>query len=124
MPLINCEISLDLNWSENCVKVATNVADQDTKFSITDIKPYVPVVTLLAQDNAKLIEKLKPGFKIKINRNKYQPKVSTERQNQYLDFLINPDFQGVNRILVSPFENEAQRTSYKRYYLLTTEKKL
>ena len=104
--------------------MATNVADQDTKFSITDIKPYVPVVTLLAQDNAKLIEKLKPGFKIKINRNKYQPKVSTERQNQYLDFLINPDFQGVNRILVSPFENEAQRKSYKRYYLLTTEKKL
>ena len=98
MPLINCEISLDLNWSENCVKVATNVADQDTKFSITDIKPYVPVVTLLAQDNAKLIEKLKPGFKIKINRNKYQPKVSTERQNQYLDFLINPDFQSESKV--------------------------
>ena len=98
MPLINCEISLDLNWSENCVKVATNVADQDTKFSITDIKPYVPVVTLLAQDNAKLIGKLKPGFKIKINRNKYQPKVSTERQNQYLDFLINPDFQSESKV--------------------------
>ena len=36
MPLINCEITLDLNWSENCVIVATNVADEVTTFSITD----------------------------------------------------------------------------------------
>ena len=28
MPLINCEITLDLNWSENCVIVANNVAAQ------------------------------------------------------------------------------------------------
>ena len=27
MPLINCEINLDLNWSENCVIVATGVAN-------------------------------------------------------------------------------------------------
>ena len=41
---------------------------------------------------------------------KYQPKVSTERQNQYLDFLNDPTFQGVNRLFVLSFENEAQRT--------------
>ena len=46
MPLINCEIILDLNWSENCATVATNVAAQATTFLITDIKLYVPVVTL------------------------------------------------------------------------------
>ena len=34
----------------------------------------------------------------KINRNIYQPKLSPERQNQYLDFLIDPSFQGVNRL--------------------------
>ena len=43
MPLINYEINLDLNWSENCVIIANN-ADQDT-FSITGTKLYVPVVS-------------------------------------------------------------------------------
>ena len=55
MPLINCEITLDLNWSENCFIVATNLADQGATFSITDTKLYVPFVTLLTQDNAKLL---------------------------------------------------------------------
>ena len=40
MPLINCEITLDLNWSENCVIVATNVAAEAATFSITDTKLY------------------------------------------------------------------------------------
>ena len=38
MPLIDCEINLDLNWSENCVIVATNIAAQAITFSITDTK--------------------------------------------------------------------------------------
>ena len=108
MPLINCEITLDLNWSENCVILATNVAAQATTFSITDVKLYVPVRTLSTQDNAKLLELFK--FKRTINWNNYQTKVSTERQNQ---ILIDPNFQGVNRLLILSFENEAQRTSYK-----------
>ena len=66
------------------------------KFKITDTKLYVPVVTLSTQDNAKLLEQLKSGFKRTSNWNKYQSKISTEAQNQYLDFLINPSFQGVN----------------------------
>ena len=55
MSLINCEITFDLNWSENCVIVATNAVTQATTFSITDTKLYVPVVTLSTQDNAKLL---------------------------------------------------------------------
>ena len=47
-----------------------NNANQATTFSITDTKPYVPVVTLSTQDNTKLIEQLKSGFKRTINRNK------------------------------------------------------
>ena len=46
MPLINCEINLDLNCSENCVIVATDVAAQATTFSITVKKLNVPVVPL------------------------------------------------------------------------------
>ena len=63
MHFINSEINLDLNWSENCVIVATNVAAEAATFSITDTKLYVPVVTLSIQDNAKLLEQLKSGFK-------------------------------------------------------------
>ena len=63
MSFINSEINLDLNWSKNCVIVATNVAAEAATFSITDTKLYVPVVTISIQDNAKLLEQLKSGFK-------------------------------------------------------------
>ena len=55
MPLINCEVNLILTWSENCVIVYTNDANQCATFTITETKPYVPVVTLSTQDNAKLL---------------------------------------------------------------------
>ena len=48
-------------------------------------------------ENAELLELLKSGFIRTINRNKYEPKVTLEQQNRYLDFLINPVFQGINR---------------------------
>ena len=64
---------------------------------------------------------MKSGFKRTINWNKHQAKVSTERVNRYLDFLIDPSFEGVNRVFALPFEDQAQRTSYKRYYLSTIE---
>ena len=53
---------------------------------------------------------LKYDFKRAINWNKYQPRVSPKRQNQYLDFLIDSRFQSVKRRFVLSFENEAQRT--------------
>ena len=120
MPSINFEINLDLNWSKKCVIVVSN-ADQKTKFSITDTRPCVPVVTLPTQYNAKTLEKLKCGFKRTINWSKYQLKVSTEEPNQYLDYLIDPSFQGVNRLFVLSFETNEHRTSYKRYFVLTVE---
>ena len=87
------------------------------KFAITDAKLYVPKVTLSTGDNEKLLEQLKSGFKRTINWNKYQSKVSTERQNQYLDFLIDPAFQGVNRLFVLSFENDDDRKVHTGYYL-------
>ena len=111
--LINCEINIYINWFEKCVIVATAIADQGATLSITDTKLSFSLLTLSSQDNAKLVEQLKSGFKRTINWNKYQPKISTERQNQYLDYLIVSSFQGVNRLLVLSFEDEAQRTSYK-----------
>ena len=66
--LINCEINLNLTWYEDCV---ISSATRETKFGITDAKPYALVVT---------------------SRNRYQSKVLIERQNQYLDYLIDPSF--------------------------------
>ena len=79
MLLINCEIAYHLNWSENSVIVATNVATQATTFLITDKKLYIRVVPLSTQDNAKLLGQLTSGLKRTINWNKCQTKVSTER---------------------------------------------
>ena len=69
MPVMNCEITFDLKWSEDCILVATNVVAQAISFSITDTKLYVPVVTLSTQDNAKLLEQIKSGFKKTIGIN-------------------------------------------------------
>ena len=60
--VVTYEITLDLNCSANWVMVATYAAAQATKFSITDAKLYVPVITLSPQVNAKLLEKLKSVF--------------------------------------------------------------
>ena len=75
MLLINWEIDLDLNWPKKWVIVASN-EDQETALSKTDTKLYVPVVILSTQDDAKLFEELKSGFKRTINWNKYQSKIS------------------------------------------------
>ena len=91
--------------------MATDIANQGTTFSITDTKLYVPVVTLSTQDNAKLLEQFKYGFKRTVNWNKYLAKKSIERQNPYLDYLIDPSFQGVNRLFVLSFEDNAHQTS-------------
>ena len=55
MSLINCEVNLTLTWSENCVIVYTNVANQGATFQIAETKLYVPVVIFSTQDNAKLL---------------------------------------------------------------------
>ena len=71
MSLINCEIELILDWSENCVIIYTNVDNQVPTFTITEINLYVPVVTLSTQDSSKLLPQLKNGFKWTITWNKF-----------------------------------------------------
>ena len=95
--------------------------NQVPKFTITETNLYVPVVTLSAQDNAKLLSQLKSGFKRIISWNKYLAKPELLAQNANLNHLIEPSFQGVNRLFVLAFENDAQRTSNKRYYIPNVE---
>ena len=90
MPLINCEVNLILTWSKDCG--ITNF-EGSGKSKITETKLYVPVVTLATQDNAKLLQQLKSGFKRTVNWNKYESSPKTYAQNRYLNDLINPSFQ-------------------------------
>ena len=121
MPLINCEVELILNWSANCVIIYTNVNNQVPTFTITETNLYVPVVTLSTQDNSKLLPQLKSCFKRRIHWNKYLAKPELLAQDPNLNHLFGPSFQGVNRLFVLAFGNDAQRTSNKRYYLPNVE---
>ena len=124
MPLINCEVNLILTWSADCVIIYTNFANQVPTFAITETKKtnlYVPIVTLSTQDNSKLLPQLKPCFKRTISWNKYLWKPELLAQNPNLNDLVEPSFQGVNRLFVLAFENDIQRTSDRRYYLLNVE---
>ena len=75
---------------------------------VKETKLYVAAVTLSTQDNAKLLQQLKPSFKRTINSHKYESN-------------IKASFQGVNRLFVLSFENEDQRKSLSTYYLPKVE---
>ena len=116
MPLINCEINLQLKQSQKCILVAGTAGNL-----ITGTKLYVPVITLSTQDNVILLQELESNFKRTTNWDKYQSKKINQAQNRYLDFLIDPSFQVVNRPFVLSFESEIDQKSYKKYYLPTVE---
>ena len=67
------------------------------------------------------MQRLKTGFKRIINWNKYQSEPTLETQNRYLNYIIDPSLQGVNRLFVLSFENDAHRRRYKRNFLATVE---
>ena len=108
IPLINCEVELILTWSKNCVLADMTVraaqgdnpaivAPTGLEFQITDTKLYVPVVTLSKENDIKLLEQLKTGFKRTIKWNKYRSQMSIQPQNNNLNYLIDPTFTNVNR---------------------------
>ena len=118
MLLINCEVNLILAWSSTCVISNSTGA---RRFAITDTKLYVPVITLSTQDNSKLLQQLKSGFKRVSNWNKYLSKPELLAQNSNLNHLVETSFQGVNRLFVLAFESDTLRTSHSGYYLPNVE---
>ena len=83
IPLISCEVFLELKWNKNCVitslerrqvdagpPVVRDNALAGATLSITHCKLYVPVVTLSKDDEIKLLTNLKSGFKREIIWNK------------------------------------------------------
>ena len=121
MPLINCKIHLELNWSKDCVM--STIAD--TTFKITNTKLYVPLVTLSSKDNVKLVKLLEEGFKRPVYWNEYQTKIETRNldNNNLTRFPLDASFQGVRRLFVLAFDNtdngakKVERNSHKKYFL-------
>ena len=110
IPLINCEKELILTWFKNCVLIDKLTRDanygadpivhkidnpENATFKITDTKLYVPVVTLSKENDIKLLEQLKSGFKRTIKWNKYRSQMTIQPQNNNLNYLIDPIFTNV-----------------------------
>ena len=135
IPLINCEEELILTWFKNFVlidKITRNANHganpifyeinnpEDATFQITDTKLYVPVVTLSKENNIKLLEKSKSGFKKTIKCNKYRSQMTIQNNNNNLNYLADPAFTNVNRLFVLSFprnNNTDSRYSYSNYYV-------
>ena len=83
-------INLIVTWSVNCFIIDAPVDNEALTFVTIDTKLYAPVVTLSTQDNLKLLQQLKSGFKKTISWKKYQSKLKVQKQNRYLDYLIDP----------------------------------
>ena len=129
MPLINCEVELILKWNKTCVlvKKATKAAAVaintpiNATLTVTDCKLYVPVVTLRAIDDNKLLNSLKTGFKRTITWNNYRSTITNQAANNNLNYLIDPTFTKVHRLFVLAYANEDDRTSYSQYYVPNIE---
>ena len=120
-------MSLILTWSRKRVitsmerRVTTNTR-RDTsptgaEFQIKNAKLYVPVVTLSTEKDKTLLEQSRAGFKKTIQWNNYRSEMTDQAKNNNLNYLLDPTFTKVNRLLVLSFENEEDRTTFFNNYL-------
>ena len=124
MPLINCKTELSLKWYERSLLTVANT----TTFKITDAKPYVPVVTLSAEENTKLSKLLGKGLKRPVYWNKYKvidnkvAEIATANGEKYIRELLDSNWQEVKRLFVLAYDNTAGNDqvsidSFKKYFL-------
>ena len=72
------------------------------------------------ENDIKLLEQLKTGFKRTIKWNKYRSQMSIQPQNNNLNYLIDPTFTNVNRLFVLSFPRNNitdSRYSFSDYYV-------
>ena len=101
------------------------VPPAEITFEIIDTKLYVPVDTLSKENDIKLLDQLKSGFKRTIKWNKYRSQMTVQPQNNNLNYLIGPTFTNLNRLFVLSFQRIAgennttkdYRDSFSHYYV-------
>ena len=139
--LINSEIELILKWTEDCVLTEKATREfraaedgppaldgvpainrpKDLKFSVTDSKLYVPVVTLQTEYQNQLYKELKTGISVDFTWSNNRSQMINQTATNNLKFLIDPTFTNVNRSFVLAFPNEEERRSFSKYYTPTVE---
>ena len=76
------------------------------------------------QNDKKLLEHLKSGFKRTVKSNKYRSEIANQLQNSNLNYLIDPTFTKVNGFFVVSFENETGRNFFSNNFLPKIEIKI
>ena len=108
--------------------LTTAATSNKTTFEITDAILYVPIVTLSAQDIAKLSKLLSKGFKRTVYWNKYKVidnrvvEIADNNEEKYIRELLDSSYQGVKRLFVLAYNNKEGNNqvsidSYKKYFL-------
>ena len=100
-----------------------------------DAKLYVPVVTLSAEDNVKLVKQLNEGFKRPVYWNKYKVidnkvvEIAAANVQKHIRELIDSSYQGVKTLFVLAYDdviddNQVSVDSFKKNLLprVTTSK--
>ena len=119
MSLINCEINLILTQSENClvtsevtrdanpdaIPTVAAVINPTNVFKLTDTKLYVPVVTLLTEDDNKLLE----PFKRTIKWNKYRLEMSKPTKTNNSNYLVVQKGNKVDRLFVLSVDQKCNK---------------
>ena len=82
---------------------------------------FVSVVTSSTEIEKTLLKQLRTGFKRTIKWNKYRSEMTNQTKINNLNYLIDPTFTKVNRLFVLSFENENDRTSFSKYYVLNVQ---
>ena len=89
---------------------------------------YVPVFNLSTENDKKLIEELKSGFKRTIKWNKYRLQMTFQSNNNKLNYFIDTTFIKVNRLFIFSFERieennvkKDHRDSFSHYYITNVE---
>ena len=95
-----------------------------TGLELKETKLYVLVVTLSKENDIKLLEQLKSGFKRTIKWNKYRSQMIVQLQNNNLNYLIDQTFTNVDRLFILPFTRDNagdNRDSFSDYYVRNVE---
>ena len=120
-------IAFDVNNLTDSFNFKVKFMGRTENNGIKDVEIMVPLKYFsnfwrtLEMPLIKSNQQLKSGFKRVINWNKYLSKPELLAQNPNLNHLVEPSFQGANRLFVLVFENDDHRTSDDRYYLPTVE---
>ena len=134
LPFINCKVELSLRWIQNNLTTAAidfeaNATGTDSAtFKISDAKPYLPIATLSAEDNAKLSKLLGAGFKRSICCDKYKVidnivvEIARNKEEKYIRKLLDSSYQKAKRLFFLAHDNTANDNDHNNQVVLILSK--